>query len=207
MSQNVEVILSEDERDCLQELMNIAYGSATAAISEIISKFATLSIPRIHTINSHELKDHLNTKLKTQNKYYISNQLINGQLAGENLFVIDEQSSINLTKEFDVEDDEMNEEEIEDVILEITNILSSSVSGKLASLLDSSISFGAPNISKIESANEFDQRFETEYSQVIIISTDLNFEDQNIHGELIVLSNSDTANFLKSALDQFMENY
>ncbi len=202
-----EIILTEDERDCLQELMNIAYGSATAAISEIISKFATLSIPKIQTIDSHELKTYLNSKLKSQNKYYISNQLINGQLAGENLFVIDETSSINLTREFDVDDDEMCEEEIQDVILEITNILSSSVSGKLASLLNSNISFGAPKITKIESLNEFDQRFESEYAQVIIISTDLNFEDQNIHGELMVLSTSDTAIYLKEALDEFMENF
>jgi chemotaxis protein CheC len=207
MSEKLEIILSEDERDCLQELMNIAYGSATAAITEIISKFATLSIPRIHTIDSHELKDYLNTKLKSQKKYYIANQLVNGQLSGENLFVIDEKSSTNLTKEFDVAEDEMNEDEIKDVILEITNILSSSVSGKLASLLNSNISFGAPSITKIDTINDFDQRFESEYTQVIIISTDLNFEDQNIHGELMVLSKSDTANFLKSAIEQFMEDY
>ena len=121
--------------------------------------------------------------------------------------MIDEESSINLTKEFDVEEDEMCEEEIQDVILEITNILSSSVSGKLASLLNSNISFGAPKITKIESLNEFDQRFESEYAQVIIISTDLNFEDQNIHGELMILSTSDTAIYLKDALDEFMENF
>ena len=61
-----KIILTEDERDCLQELMNIAYGSATAAISEIISKFATLSIPKIQTIDSHELKTYLNSKLKSK---------------------------------------------------------------------------------------------------------------------------------------------
>lgn len=202
-----DISLNEDERDCLQELMNIAYGSATAAISDIISKFATLSIPKIRTISSSDLKDYLNKRLKSQNQYYIANQLINGNLAGENLFIIDKTSSINLAKEFDIEDDEICDEEIEDVILEITNILSSSVSGKLASLLESNISFSAPNITKIESLNEFDKRFESEYSQVIIISTDLNFKDQNIHGELMVLSTPQTAAFLKEALNKFIENY
>jgi len=51
--------LNEDEKDCLQELMNISYGAATAAISEIIGKFATLSIPCISTISSNQLRAYL----------------------------------------------------------------------------------------------------------------------------------------------------
>ena len=31
---NSNIDLTEDEKDCLQELMNVAYGSATAAITE-----------------------------------------------------------------------------------------------------------------------------------------------------------------------------
>ena len=32
-----DIKLTEDEKDCLQELMNVAYGSATAAITEILN--------------------------------------------------------------------------------------------------------------------------------------------------------------------------
>ena len=48
------ITLTEDEKDCLQELMNVAYGSATAAITEILDAFAKLSIPKIQIINSNE---------------------------------------------------------------------------------------------------------------------------------------------------------
>ena len=200
------IILDEDEKDCLQELMNISYGAATAAISQIISKFATLSIPRINTICSKELKGYLNQKLLSKQSYYIANQLINGQLAGENLFVIDETSSYNLTKEFDLEDHEICDEEIKDIMLEITNILSSAVSGKLATLIGSNISFGAPGITKIESLDEFDKRFESDYDQVIIIATELNFEDQNIKGELMILTKKESSIYLKQALNKFLDD-
>jgi len=198
--------LNEDEKDCLQELMNISYGAATAAISSIIGKFATLSIPKIDTISSSELVKYLEDKLLSKNKYYISNQLINGYLAGENIFVIDEVSSYNLAREFDLEEDEINENEIKDIILEITNILSSATSGKLASLVDTSISFSAPHITKIESIDEFDKRFEGEYSHVIIISTELNFQEQNIQGELMILTKKESSIFLKKALHNALEN-
>lgn len=202
-----KIYLTEDEKDCLQELMNIAYGSATAAISAIIEKFATLSIPKIEIIDSDILKQYLNEKLQTSNKLYVSNQLFNGQISGENIFLIDEDSAIKLSKEFGLEDDEICEDEIKDIVLEITNILSSTVTGKLAELLESSVSYSTPHNTIIASLNELDNRFESEYSHIITISTDLNFKEQMIHGELLVLTKSESSDYLKNALNNFLENY
>ena len=56
MLNNIE--FNEDERDCLQELMNIAYGGATAAISEILDAFATLNVPKIKILPALELKNY-----------------------------------------------------------------------------------------------------------------------------------------------------
>ena len=56
---NSNINLTEDEKDCLQELMNVAYGSAAAAITEILNAFANLSIPKIQIIDSSELKPYL----------------------------------------------------------------------------------------------------------------------------------------------------
>jgi len=201
---NVIVDLNEDEKDCLQELMNISYGAATAAISEVIGKFATLSIPHINVISSTELKQYLSEKLLDTSKYYIANQLINGYLSGENIFIIDEDSSKNLALEFDLDEDELDENEVKDIILEITNILSSATSGKLASLIDTNISFSAPQITKINTIDEFDNRFEGEYNNVIIIATELNFKEQNIKGELMILTKKETTIFLKKALDDVL---
>jgi len=201
---NVIVDLNEDEKDCLQELMNISYGAATAAISEVIGKFATLSIPHINVISSTELKQYLSEKLLDTSKYYIANQLINGYLSGENIFIIDEDSSKNLALEFDLDEDELDENEVKDIILEITNILSSATSGKLASLVDTNISFSAPQITKINTIDEFDNRFEGEYNNVIIIATELNFKEQNIKGELMILTKKETTIFLKKALDDVL---
>ena len=201
---NIVVDLNEDEKDCLQELMNISYGAATAAISEVIGKFATLSIPHINVISSTELKQYLSEKLLDTSKYYIANQLINGYLSGENIFIIDEDSSKNLALEFDLDEDELDENEVKDIILEITNILSSATSGKLASLIDTNISFSAPQITKINTIDEFDNRFEGEYNNVIIIATELNFKEQNIKGELMILTKKETTIFLKKALDDVL---
>ena len=203
MSESIH--LNEDQKDCLQELMNIAFGSATAAISEIIGKYATLSIPQIHTISSNMLKEHIGKKLQEHHSYYIANQLINGDLSGENLFIIDGTSSINLVKEFDIKEDQINEDEIKDIVLEITNILSSATSGKLAAMMDAQISFSSPGIKYIKSVNDFDKRFASEYEDIIIICTKINFKEQQIDGELMLLSKKDSSEYIKKALDKVLE--
>ncbi|MGA1933092.1 chemotaxis protein CheX [Arcobacter sp. YIC-464] len=198
--------LNEDERDCLQELMNIAYGEATAAISKIIDKFATLNIPIITTVTSEGLIRHLNEKIVENGNYFIANQLIHGNISGENLFIIDENSSYNLTKEFGLEDNEIDEDEIKDVVLEITNIISSVTSGKLASLINANISFSSPNIRRISNIQEFNESFNKEYENIIIISTELNFKDENIKGELIILSKDESSKYLRESITKFLED-
>lgn len=198
--------LNEDERDCLQELMNIAYGEATAAISKIIDKFATLNIPIINTVTSEGLLEHLNEKIVENGTYFIANQLIHGNISGENLFIIDEKSSYNLTKEFGLEDDEIDDDEIKDVVLEITNIISSVTSGKLASLIDANISFSSPNIKRVTNIKDFNDGFDKSYENIIIISTELNFEDEHIKGELIILSKNESSEYLRESISQFLED-
>jgi chemotaxis protein CheC len=195
-----KIVLNEDERDCLQELMNISFGTATAAISKIIDKFATLGIPNIQTVSSDELKEHLIEKFQSHKTFYISSQLINGDISGENLFIISEDSSINLVKELEIEDDEI-EDEIKDIVLEITNILSSVTLSKLADLVKANISFSSPSIFFLKSIKDFHNHFEFDYEHIIIISTTLKFEEQSIEGELVIMTKKESADFLKTALN------
>ena len=191
------ITLTEDEKDCLQELMNVAYGSATAAITEILDAFATLSIPNINIINADELNHYLSSELDFKVEHIISLQQINGVICGENMFVIDKESAKNIAYKFGLEEDEVNDEEIIDVILEITNILSSSTISKLAEDMEASVSFSAPTIKKITSIDQLKNLFISRYKKVITISTELKFEDLDIKGELFTqLSHIDSNKFM-----------
>jgi chemotaxis protein CheC len=101
-----DIILNEDEKDCLQELMNVAYGSATAAISEILDAFAQLSIPKIKIINAVNFKDYLISELDLNEEHLIALQEISGSFNGENMFVIDKKSATNIALKFGIEEDE-----------------------------------------------------------------------------------------------------
>lgn len=199
--------LTEDEKDCLQELMNIAYGSATAAITEILDTYAKLSIPKIQIINSNELDIYLNNELNLEMEHFISSQQINGVFSGENMFVIDKISAYNIAKKFDIKEEELNDDEASDIILEITNILSSSIISKLAENMDTNVSFSPPNIKKIASLNELNNLYLTKYEKVIIISTQLKFEDLNVNAELLILTTDNSILFIKEKLNKILEDF
>lgn len=203
---NNSEILNEDQQDCLQELINVAYGSGTAAISEILDAFATLSIPKINIIETKYLKEHLESQVQIGMPQFLATQLINGKFSSENLFIIDEESSKNLAKEFGLEEEELEDKnEISDVILEITNILSSSTISKFAEEMDIEVSFSPPHVKLLNSLDEMDSNFIDKYQQVIIISTVLQFENQNIRGELLILTTDDTVEYIKELLDKILD--
>jgi chemotaxis protein CheC len=202
---NSDIILTEDEKDCLQELMNVAYGSATAAISEILNAFATLSIPNIKIINADELNDYLSAELDLDVEHIVSLQQINGIVSGENMFVIDKESAKNIAYKFGLEEDEVNDEEIADVVLEITNILSSSTISKLAEDIDTNVSFSAPTIKKLTSIDQLKNQFISKYQKVITISTELKFEDLDIHGELFIFTTDNSIIYIKEKLNKILD--
>ena len=201
------ITLSEDEKDCLQELMNVAYGSATAAITEILDAFAKLSIPKIQIINESELKTYLSNELNLEVEHLVSLQQINGTLCGENMFVIDKQSAKNIAYKFGLEEDEVNDEEIADVVLEITNILSSSTISKLAEDIDTNVSFSAPTIKTLTSIDQLKNIFISKYEKVIIISTQLKFEDLDINAELFIFTTDNSILYIKEKLKKILDEF
>ena len=199
------ITLTEDQKDCLQELMNVAYGSATAAITEILDAFAKLSIPKIQIINASELKTYLSNELNLEVEHLVSLQQINGTLCGENMFVIDKQSAKNIAYKFGLEEDEVNDEEIADVVLEITNILSSSTISKLAEDIDTNVSFSAPTIKTLTSIDQLKNLFISKYEKVIIISTQLKFEDLDINAELFIFTTDNSILYIKEKLNKILD--
>ena len=192
-----DIVLTEDEKDCLQELMNVAYGSATAAITEILDAFAKLSIPKIQIINANDLKAYLSKELNLDVEHLVSLQQINGTLCGENMFVIDKQSAKNIAYKFGLDENEVNDEEIADVVLEITNILSSSTISQLAEDMETNVSFSAPTVKTITSIDELKNLFISKYEKVIIISTQLIFEDLDINAELFIFTTDNSILYIK----------
>jgi len=191
--------LTEDEKDVLQELMNVAYGSATAVVAEMLDAFASLSIPNIKIMEVNQLLSNFNS-LKNSS-YFFSTQAFNGEFNGESAFFIDDTSAKNLASHLELESDD----DLDDAILELTNVLTSTLTTKLAHEMGTAVSYSLPSISKVPLENIADVETFQEYTQVIVIDTQLNFQDQKINGEIFILTKDDSIQWLKTKLNTILE--
>ncbi len=191
--------LTEDEKDVLQELMNVAYGNATAVVAEMLDAFASLSIPNIKVMQVSELMERFN-QLK-DSSYFFSSQAFMGEFNGESAFFIDEESANNLAKHLELE----SMEDLDDAILELTNVLTSSLTTRLAQEMDTEVTFALPSISKVPLNEIANVDTFLQYSQVIVIDTDLNFEDQMIHGKIFILTKDESIQWLKERINTILE--
>jgi len=191
--------LTEDEKDILQELMNVAYGSATAVVADMLDAFASLSIPNIDIMDVNQLLSNFHS-LKSSS-YFFSTQAFNGEFNGESAFFIDEISAQNLATHLELE----NEEDLDDAILELTNVLTSTLTTKLAHEMDTAVSYSLPSISKVPLEDIADVETFQQYTQVIVIDTQLNFQDQKINGEIFILTKDDSIQWLKIKLNTILE--
>jgi len=201
-------MIDNDIKEALEELINISYGSATAAIADLFDSFAQLKVPGIQVVPVEEVEHAVLGKNNHEPDLYITTQMFTGTFKGEILFVIDKQSAYNmqtlicLLEEVCI-DQEENDTENRQSILEIANILGASCIGKLAELLDSVVSFLPPSI-------ELDNRLlmgreKVGYSKVLIISTLLEFEEKQITGQLFILFDDEMFVWLEKSLYAFIE--
>jgi chemotaxis protein CheC len=191
--------LSEDEKDVLQELMNVAYGNATAVVADMLDAFASLSIPKIRVITTTELLSTF-AQLKSES-YFFATQSFSGEFSGESAFFINQDSANNLAKHLELE----NEEDLDDAILELTNVLTSSLTTKLSQEMDTEVSFSLPSLLKVSNTTIQETVTFKQYSQVIVIDTDLNFQDQKIHGKIFILTKDESIQWLKTKLNSILE--
>ena len=191
--------LSDDEKDVLQELMNVAYGNATAVVADMLDAFASLSIPKIKVMKTGELLKTFAALKSTS--YFFSTQAFSGEFDGESAFFINQESATNLAKHLELE----SEADLDDAILELTNVLTSSLTTKLTQEMDTEVSFSLPSISKVPLEEIGDVDTFKNYSQVIVIDTDLNFEDQKIDAKIFILTKDESIQWLKTKLNTILE--
>ena len=201
-------ILSEDQKDALQELMNISFGTASSIISDSLNSFSKMPLPKIDAMGIEELEDYLVKNFDDITDCYIVTQLFRNKFDGESVFIIDDESARKITSLL-LDEESLSKEDIQASVLELTNIISSACIGKLIELLDAQIFFNPPMIESScrvgERVLRLSKNEKMEFTKVIIIETKLEFENEQITGYLLFLTKESSFEWLKVALEKFLE--
>ncbi|ABB44313.1 CheC, inhibitor of MCP methylation [Sulfurimonas denitrificans DSM 1251] len=195
---------NEDQLDALREFMNVSIGAATASMANLLNAFGTMHIPKIEVCNSDELAVKIQESIDIRSMYFVTKQLFTGKFGGECMFVISEDSSINLGRHlYSIENPSFDD--INDAVIELTNILTSTIVSRLTQELNTQVQFFVPSLQFLDPSSIVDEEDVAEYSKIIIISTILDFQDQQIIGNIYILTKDEAIESLKVLIDKKIE--
>lgn len=208
-----EELLNSEEKEILQELMNIAFGQSAADLAEVIDTQVVLSVPFIKLIQVDELKEYFITNVRDYKNINIVEQKFYGRFKGDALLVFSSGAGKELVLLLQHDESKALESEPVDILeretlMEVGNILIGACVGKIAELLNDVVTYTPPVVSvekgyqDVIAGNRFDPD-----NTAIVMKTDFSFEEGDVSGFLFMVTSNDSVDWLRRALKLFIEQY
>lgn len=138
-------LLSEDQRDALQEINNIAMGQAGRSLADALGAFIHLSIPKIKVVKADVLNQSLADTVGEDHMVAVVRQSFSGPLRGETL-VIFEGTDYAALAELLGFDGTITPAVEDELLTDLSNILSGSFHSGLSSVLELNIAVSPPTL-------------------------------------------------------------
>ncbi|MCA1797550.1 MAG: chemotaxis protein CheC [Geobacteraceae bacterium] len=213
MNAAAEEVFSSEEKDILQEVMNIAFGQATAELAEVIDIFVILSVPNIKVVKGRDLPGYFINEMDGSSVVNLIEQNFLGKFSGQAMLIFPSGAEKELIKLFnqenaegtyDVDIDTLEQE----TLIEVGNILIGACIGKITELLSDFVTYDPPRLVVQDLAESSPSHFPVdEDSFAISIRTVFRFEQQNVEGYLFLITKQRSIKWLKKALQSFLESF
>jgi len=206
-------LIDAEEKDVLQEIMNIAFGNAAAELAQVINIFVVLSVPYIRLLRARELPEYIKSEVGDCESVSIVEQDFWGEFKGNALLVFQAGAGKELAFMLNGGDTGVFEPGTTDrfeseILMEVGNILIGACVGKLAELLGDVIQYSPPKVLVENHANDaLPQNLFDPGCSAIILRTMFRFNDKDIGGFLFLVTSHESIDWLKGALAKFMAQY
>lgn len=206
-------ILGDEERDILQEIMNIGFGSAAADLSGVIDLYVRLSVPTVKVVPASEMIGYIEREIPDSHEITVIEQNFWSRFKGMALLAFTSgagKALLGLLGDMDdqaFESDPMRILERE-TLMEVGNILVGACVGKVAELLGDVVAYSPPRIliGDMSDTNVSRTLFEPG-NCVIILQTVFHFGNQDVQGHLFLVVSHESIGWLRRALEAFMSRY
>jgi chemotaxis protein CheC len=138
--------LTVSQKDALTELINIGYGRAAGALSELTGYRVTLEVPRISMHRIEQVVPLLERLIDTE--VASVNQVFSGPIAGNALLLLDEHAAMALSRLLSDDDTMLASFDANgrEIITEVGNILLNACLGVFGNLLKVQVTFAVPRL-------------------------------------------------------------
>jgi chemotaxis protein CheY-P-specific phosphatase CheC len=199
-----QIVLSEDHRDCLQEISNVAMGQAGDHLARLLDAFVILSIPHVAILSPSEIAMAVQT-VDNHNVSGVCQGFIGGGISGESMLLFNDTSFSDLAKLMGYEEEVSGTAERE-VLVDATNILVGALLRGIAEQLDIEFSFGPPAI--LGQHQELDKLLNSKnvrWNQALVIEVGYQIENYDVQCDLLVVITERSLYYLLNKLNYLLD--
>ncbi|MDQ6988237.1 MAG: chemotaxis protein CheX, partial [Mariprofundaceae bacterium] len=170
------MLISEEQRDILGEIVNIGIGRAAAALNDMVGHHIQLQIPHIEVFDEHALQDHwLQTRKGKTSSVYMD---FNGTFAGNAALMFPPESAAILIAT--LTDEPPHEGEMDALcvgtLTEVGNILINGVIGSISNALNANMRFSLPSYIECE-AHDLINHTQLKSATILIANTTFSIDE------------------------------
>lgn len=199
-------MLTQDQKDALQEIANIGMGQAGESIARVLDHFVHLSIPRVLILPPADMAAAL-ARTVGGGKVSAVRQAFHSQMRGEAIAIFGEQRCNDLADLMGYEGGLDHTGELE-LLLDVSNILVGACLGGIAEQLKVEIGFSAPSLMVDRVPVEAMLRAEdASWSNALLVEVNFRLEGRSFACHLVILMPEGEIRTMAGALDRFLEAY
>lgn len=196
---------TDEQRDALQEVLNIAMGQAGNSLARILDTFISLSVPRIRLVNVDEVTTAVIDMVGIRTEVTAVRQAFFDDLRGEAIVIYGQRGCKDLADlmGYPAKMDPATETEL---VLDVTNVLVGAILNGITETLGTEISYSAPSmiaestpVEKIMDPNQLS------WSHALLLEVNYSIEKRDFKSHLLLLMTEDAIDSLRIAVSHFME--
>lgn len=198
-------VINEDQRDCYQEITNVAMGQAADRLARLLNVYVILPIPKVNMISASELHMALADTTINEDVSAVCQGFIGSGIAGEALLVFNDASFSDLAELMKYKGPLDRHGELE-LLMDVSSVLIGACIHGIGEQLEISFNQGHPVVlgqhchvdDLVKSGNH-------QWSQTLAIEIHYEIENVNINCDLLLLFTEDSVAKINQQIDYLLD--
>lgn len=196
-------LLSEDERDCYQEITNVAMGQAADRLARLLNVYVVLPIPNVNIIEINEFNMTLEAIEKTASISAVCQGFIGSGIAGEALLIFNDASFEDIARLMKY-DGELDDAAQLEVLMDVANVLNGACIQGIGEQLDINFNQGHPVVLG-QHCKIADLIKEPRWQSTLAIEINYTIENHNVNCDLLLLFEEESFKHLNRLISYLLD--
>ncbi|EAT11830.1 histidine kinase [Bermanella marisrubri] len=198
--------LTEDERDCIQEITNVAMGQAADRLARLLNVYVVLPIPNVNVIEVNEFAMTLKSLEQADSVSAVCQGFVGSGVSGEALLIFNDASFSDISTLLDYPGNQTAHEELE-MLMDVANVLNGACIQGIGGQLDIDFSQSHPVVlGQHCNISDLINQQQTRWRRTMAIEINYTIEGHQINCDLLLLFTEDSVRHLQRLISFLLED-